>query len=290
MGRLLIQTPLCDRRALLSSATLIGRHWSCGVVLDASCVPLFWVEVRWSGSRWMWRCLEAADVTVGAGACLDERWRHLSQGSSIRLISGAVAITLVDESPPGLLLEDLLSGRVSEGDACLHRVDVRDAGVFAADEPAGEALRDGQVFLHEGRPFRVQLPEGWAATEVPRFSLSAPALALEWSGEHDRVVLTAGRTSLALTGEPARLLCVYAHARQDGDGWRTNAEALSAFLALGGNPASTERRMNWERSRLRQRLREAGITGVDDLFSKRRYEGHMEHRLTHDWSLSAPRD
>lgn len=283
MGRLVVRTASKTRRALLTASTLIGRHWSCGVQLNEAEVPLFWLELRWSGSRWMWRCLEGEDETVGSGALLDARWRSLGRDGSIRLPRAAASLNLAHAGPPRLLLENLRTGAFMEGEDCLRIVEVRDTGVYIHDGDGAVALSDGQVFTASGEPFRVHRPVRWAATELGSLVLSDPTLTVDWNASHDQAELTVGRHSITIVGEPARLLCVYALQRQNSDGWMTNAEALAAFEKLGGYPGQDPRRMNWERSRLRHRLREAGATEVDQLFSSRRYEGHMEHRLTADW-------
>ncbi len=288
MARLIVRTALHSRRVLLTSSTLIGRHWSCGVVLQEPSVPLFWLELRWAGSRWVWRCLEAEDDTVGAGAVLDARWRVLQKDGVVRLPRASVSLALAQPGPPRMLLENLRTGEMVEGDDCLYVLEVTDAGVFRHNGDGLEQVADGEVFVEDGQAFRVHLPSCWANTEAAQVSLSTEGVAIEWNSTFDRVELTVGRRSVVVVGEPARLLCVYAMARRGGDGWMTNAKALGVFVSLGGSSVEDPRRMNWERSRLRQRLREAGANGVDQLFAKRRVEGLTEHRLELDWVFPKP--
>ena len=145
MGRLVVRTASKTRRALLTASTLIGRHWSCGVQLNEAEVPLFWVELRWSGSRWMWRCLEGEDETLGSGAMLDARWRGLTRDGSIRLPRASASLNLAHAGPPRLLLKNLRTGAFMEGEDCLRIVEVRDTGVYIHDGDGAVALSDGQV-------------------------------------------------------------------------------------------------------------------------------------------------
>ena len=287
MARVLIQIGGQASRGLLGTSTLIGRHWSCHIPIERSAIPLYWVEVRWSGSRWMWRCLEGEDNTTGSGAVIASSWRHFRQGSRIHAANADVTITLVDDARPSLLLHDLCSGVFLEGDDCLPFLDDADDGFRPRGQNSVALLVVGQVFVVEGRVFRIHLPEPWTSTHLASLQLHSTDLWVDSPPPHDVLTLTGTTGSVTLLGESARLLSVYVEIRwmngSDNAGWLTNDDALSLFQKRGGYPNSKSTRMNWERSRIRCRLREQGVKNVDGMFESRRFGGRTEHRLRWRW-------
>ena len=105
----------------LVSSTLVGRHWSCDVVLPDRRIPLRWLEIRWLDGTWGWRSLSDQVDTIGGGRLLASGWRAF-QSRGVRL-PGVGRIQLVEKSPPGLLLECLEDRSLFNGESIEEYLD-----------------------------------------------------------------------------------------------------------------------------------------------------------------------
>jgi hypothetical protein len=271
----------------LGATNVVGRHRSCGVVLDAAIVPAFWLEVRWLGSGWGWRELGGAELARGGGAALAEGWRALRPGARVRLGDDAW-VELVEDGAPEVVLVDVESGEERRGEALDTLVEVSEGRVFplhADGEPTAE-LRDGAL-LHEGRrAWRVLRPEEVVPTLRDGVLIGHPEIVLELDVQARMATFTVGTQSCAVRGGPVLAMAPYALARRDGPrdegGWLTLPDAHAWWLALGGAAGSPPERLNWERAKLRSMLAREGARGVDALFEVRRRVGETTIRLVLD--------
>jgi hypothetical protein len=291
MGTLLV-TDGADSRVLpLAPSTLVGRSWSCLARVAHPACPLYWLEVRWIAGAWAWRALAASARTRGAGAFVREEWRALTSafGRGARVtLDDACSVELVDDAPPRPFAVDALTGEPLP-DAELHALaEVRPDGIWPLEGQGrpGEALSDGHTFLAPGsdppRVLRVHVPGVLAHTAETRLDLARPGVIVEIDADLSRATFLQGATSVEVEGECVRVLAVYARARATDlpmGGWLRPAEAWDGWVALGGNPTSPVRRVEWERARLRGKLARAGVGSVEALFEVRREGDTMRTRL-----------
>ena len=285
MGIVQVETPSGVHEIPLTEVNLVGRHPACGIVLNSSRVPMFWVEVRWSGTRWTWRTLAGEERTRGPGAVSPDGWRPFANGTGrtgIRV--GDVCLRLIEDRAPEPVVEWLDTAErdlASDFDG-LHIVDVHTIEVDSG-EPV--TIPSGGTTVLDGRPVRIWVPSGWLNTESPYLSLASETLELDFGWEACEVTLTDHTTSLTLKSEDVRLLRVYAQARLAAGkaadaGYLTTEEAFRAWVELGGNPQSEPERLSWMRNRLRIQLDQHGVGAPDGLFERRRMGPTWQHRVS----------
>lgn len=286
MARLRTRTPSRDARDhALGTTTLVGRHRSCAIVLDAPGVPAFWLELRWSEAGWAWRELGPADLARGAGAPLGDGWRALRPGARVRL-DDDTRIELLDEGPPAVVLVDVATGEELSGEALDPFVEVSDGRVLplhADGEPSAE-LRDGHSFHDGRRTWRVLRPDTVPTTGRDGLLVAHGDSALDLDLVARSATFTIGTQSCTVRGGPVLAMAPYALARRDGarddGGWLTLPDAHAWWVALGGAAASPPERLNWERAKVRSMLAREGARGVDALFEVRRRVGETAIRLS----------
>ncbi len=287
MPRLLLREPNNLQRVVLTHTTLVGRHWQCNAVLTSPDVPLYWLEVRWMDGDWAWRCLGAEERTVGVGRRLRDGWRKLLKGESgaIRLEGGPVA-ELVDDGPPVVAVEEMVSGVRMEVPDCLDWVELTEEGVVAASENR-QPLRDGECFQAGGKVLRLWATPNWRATVAPTVDLSRPGWDLTVRLADCSATFFQDGGQVSIEGEPVRLLYVYAQARLEGEwghdgGWLAPEEVHALWVAVGGRAESPAARIGWERGKIKSRLLLAGVGGLDSLFDRRQVGRKVAHRLNTD--------
>jgi hypothetical protein len=282
MGSLTLHDHGTTRTVALSTSTLVGRHWSCGAVLRAPAVPLYWIEVRWLGARWGWRELTPRDQTRGAGESLGDGWRALV--GRIRW-DERVHFDLADPREPLLCAVDVASGAIVGGEALYQLVEVDDKGVWrlSAEDGPRQRLEDGDLFSTGQTVWRLLLPEAPVATARNGFHVGHPEVTLDVDLAHLTATFTHHRASAVARGECVRMLVPYAEARVeeawDDGGWIHAEHVLARWIALGGNAQSGPERVGWEKGRLRSQLAAQGVRGLAGLFERRRYGGRVETRL-----------
>jgi len=262
------------RKIVLTSTTLIGRHWTCHIRLQDARVPLYWVEVRWLQDAWGWRALSAEDRTQGTGRVRDGRWKVLSgAGSSVHLGS-TVHIRFTDLEPPNLVLEEPISGRRLENSNALELVEWGDSGVRPLGDEDSPFVGNGASLSLDGSVWRVWLPTDWKTYREPRLNLALDAVHLEVGLSPLRAILTQGMESIEVTGSKARLLFVYALARindiPDEEGWLSTQDALERWKAVGGPPEAQALRVAWERGKIRTALTRKEAIHAGELFERER--------------------
>jgi hypothetical protein len=263
----------------LAGTTLVGRHWSCGVVIPAPRAPAFWLELRWGDDGWLWRELAGGGHTRGSGAEREGGWRPLLR-RPVRW-DGALAVTLDDLGPPREALHDLEGGAAIDGPALDELLETADGARWVPVEEGAPTRRlsDGDVCVLEGRAFRYLAGVGAAPTLRDLFHVGHPGVALELDLEARRAFFRCASRDVLVSGECVRVLAAYAAARLEGDGWLTREEAHDRWRALGGRATSGAARLGWERGKLRSQLAQQGVMGVRELFEARLVDGVHEARL-----------
>jgi hypothetical protein len=274
-----------ERSWPLGATNLVGRHRTCGVVVDAPHVPAFWLEIRWNGAQWTWRELAGDGVTRAVGSTYPDQWRPLLVGARVR-IDDRAWLELEDAAPPGLVLLDIVTGEERSGPELDALVEVRDGLVLPlhADGAPEADLRDGDLLADGRRTWRVLREDDVTPTLRDGFALTHPDVSLELDLRGRRADFVLGTRSLGVQGAPVLVLAAYALARRDGPwdddgGWLGLAEAHAAWIALGGPATSPPERLNWERAKLRSMLARAGGRDLDALFEVRRKVGDTTIRL-----------
>lgn len=272
------------REYALGTTTLVGRHRSCGVPLDAPAVPAFWLELRWTASGWMWRELGPSEVARGAGAAMGYGWRALRVGGRIR-VDEDTWLELVDDAAPEVVLVDVVTGEERRGAALDDLVEISDGRVLplhADGEPSAE-LRDGDAFHDGRRTWRVLRPDVLDGTFQGGVTVGHPTCTIDLDLTARSVTVTVGTASCTAHGGPVLAMAPYAIARRDGahddGGWLTLTEAHAWWVRLGGAAASPPERLNWERAKLRTALAREGARGLDALFTVRRRVGETVIRV-----------
>ncbi len=243
--------------------------------LDARRIPLYWLEVRWTGTNWAWRALAANDRTRGSGAVLPDGWRALASGARVRWDDDAW-VQLESKGPPELALYDDASGEVLVGEALDALLEVREGrvlplsadGVPDADLPDGARVSDGR------RTWRLLRPDTLPPTDAQGFAVTHSELHLDVDLHALELVLTVPQRSVTVRGAAVRAVVPYALARRDGPhddgGWLTLREAWTWWCDLGGRATSSPDRLGWERGKVRTQLARAGVRELDALFETRR--------------------
>ena len=289
MARAVIRTLDSTRRLVLTETTLVGRHWSCAGVVDLPRVPLYWLEFRWSGTGWIWRCLGRNEDTRGPGSVLPDGWRRWPEvGRNVEIrLADSVSVRIVDPSPPEPILESLRSGERIELDEILEHFVLTADGLKHAGPGGvgtGPVLKDGEMIGLSDGPYRLWHPQGWAPTLVDGVDLSAPDCTLVVRPAEQLALFTQGCAEAQVQGACVIYLAAYALARRDDargldSGYRENPEIHAAAMDLGGNPDSPTDRVNWERARVRSGLVRAGARGTDQLFERKRLGARWHIRL-----------
>jgi hypothetical protein len=268
----------------IGAVVLVGRHWTCSVRVDAPGMPLHWVELRWRGDGWAWRVLAAEDDTRGTGDVLDGPWRALLPGGGRVRLGADASIALVEGGPPVLHAVDLIDGRVHEGADLAALLDLRVDGArtLESDEHEARRLEDGDVFVQEGRPYRLVGDARATDTVRSRVQVRHPRLRCDVDLAGEAATFTLGPRSATVRCAAVRVLAVYVQARisepEDG-GWRTAEAAWRAWVALGGPASSSPERLGWEKGRLRSAITRAGLVEATGLFETRRRDGVVVSRV-----------
>lgn len=285
MGRLKVTSGSHWGERPLATSTVIGRHWSCDILLQAPEVPLRWIELRWIEEQWGWRALSREGDTIGAGAWLRPGWRVFggpTKASRTLRLREIVTLELMDETAPEPYAVDLQSGQVVLKQALVDLL--ASAGMHRWRTPLGDPLNDGAVLVIEGRPIRLHLPQrahAAAVGEVPSILhtdtlLKLDSKALTGALEH-------GPLRIDLPSEFVLLLLPYAEARVNEyayeDAWLGREEAHARWIELGGNVQSSAQRLGWVRGKLKSYLARKGLADLDNLFESRRFGDWYGTRL-----------
>ena len=242
----------------LAPVTIVGRHSRCDVFLALQKVPLYWLEIRWVGSRWAWRNLGDGTNTAGSGKELGRGWRTLETGGRV-LRGSSVKLHVDPDGPPTLMLWDMLKRHwvAEQGRMEILREALAEAGHVSDADPLVNA-EDGDIVMWRGRPFRVQLPPVDAAPIHDEEEEEPEPLSVEIDATNLRAVFSSGQQEYVVKGECVRVLSAYADARlsalDEEGGWVTLREVFETWVDMGGNPDSPERRMSWEKGKLRKQL------------------------------------
>ena len=266
------------REVPLASTTVIGRHWSCGVCIAAPRLPAFWLEVRWTGEGWRWRELSGEGATTSSGPVLDGGWRAL--GARVRWDAG-LWVALAESLRPVPALVDLLDGVWRTGEDLDDWLEEAEGvrWIPAGEDAPTRRVQDGEVLVLGGRAWRYLAGDPMAPTQAQAFHVRHRDVRIDVDLGLLRATVRCGRHSAEVVGECVRVLAVYVNALTRGDGWLTRTEGWEAWIALGGNPASSPDRLGWERGKLRSQLARQGVLGVHELFETRTVERVWELRL-----------
>ena len=149
-------------------------------------------------------------------------------------------------------------------------------GVWVDDADAERLLAEAaatpapDVVQTPGKLWRV-----YRSTELPDTASQSLALheaTLDVDPEALRATFTFREREVTVEGEAVRILWVFAEVRVAGSedgGWMSAAETFAAWQEAGGNPGSSQKRMSWERGKLRTELRRQGVHGASGLFVKK---------------------
>lgn len=149
MGRVRVDWDETGREYELARASLVGRHPICHVAMLHPDVPAFWLEIRFTASRWAWRAFQEDERrTEPAGEVVRDDWRSLELGpaGAIGCVGGA-RLQLVDAAPPRAFAVDLGTGTERVGASF-------EALVRTLTEGEQAALQDHRVSVVRGRPMR----------------------------------------------------------------------------------------------------------------------------------------
>lgn len=284
MATLTITTTDGTSNHTLGAVALVGRHWACAARINAPGMPLHWIELRWRGRVWAWRVLAAEDKTRGTGDVLESGWRALTEHTGRIRLDADVTVVLSEGGPPLLHAIDLIDGRVHVGEALDQLIDHGSNGAFSleADGVVGRRLADGDVFVVDGRPYRM-IGDAWvAATAQGRVQVRHPRLRCDVDPAGEVAVFTVGARSAVVRSAAVRILLVYVTARLVDDpdgGWRTADTAWAAWVGLGGPSTSSPERLGWEKGRLRSAITRGGLVDAGGLFETRRRDGAVVSRV-----------
>ena len=174
MGTLLINDATGAHAIPLCASTLVGRHFLCCYPIVDPTIHLYWLEIRWSGDRWLWRILAGEERTRGPGAIRDGIWRELNAKNARggRIVwDDRCSVEIVDDSPPQLAGRCLRTGTWLDADAAATLVEPNADGTWHVIEN-GEHCTDA-VVDDNGRPVQVYLP-GSMKTPTSSYSLNIP--------------------------------------------------------------------------------------------------------------------
>lgn len=273
MGRIQITSGTTFGQRELAYSTVIGRHWSCDIIIHHEAMPLRWVELRWLSSGWGWRAMASKGDTIGPAPWMRPGWRRVElgrRGANTIKLRDVVKIELTDADPPQPYALDLQSKRVFVRGSLQELL--ASVGIQRWQTATGAKLCDGDVLVIEGRPIRLHLPQRalCAEPEVPSLLHADTILKLELESLSGAVEISELRVEL--TREMVRVLLPYAEVRLDEDhtAWLTRDDAHARWLELGGNPDSPAQRIGWLRGKVRTYLQKNGLADVDSLFESQR--------------------
>ena len=187
MATILIHDRGQETHLALRASTVIGRHWRCDAQVGHRRIPMYWVEIRWNGDRWLWRELTEHDGTRGTGAAHHGVWRVFGfEERKGRINFGErVWVRMEEMGPPQRFLESLDGGDSIHGDEVEEWLEVQDGGVFplGSDEEERTPLFDGDVVHLEPGLFRLHYPVALSQTEMGHLDVSDPSCFLEFDAE-----------------------------------------------------------------------------------------------------------
>jgi hypothetical protein len=288
MGSLLVIDGDQRRLIPLASVTLVGRGVSCLARLTHPSCPAHWLEIRWTGTIWAWRCLAGAERTRGSGHALPDGWMALlvEEHRGARVSLGTAAhVELIDGGPPEPFAWDVVAGVPLEGAELETVAEVRGDHLLplSAEGDARQALGDGDCWVHQGpdgpRTLRAHVPTHFAPTSAPRIDLARGEVFVLVDLAELRATFRQGQITCLVQGACVRTLVVYGNARDHGDGWLTAAEAWAAWTELGPTEDRPLLAVGWERARLRRRLDRVGVGGLEVLFETRKEGAFQRTRI-----------
>ncbi len=260
-----------DVEVPLSPSTRVGRHWSNDVVVPELAMPLYWVELRWFGDHWRFRCLAGEGRTRVKGARVGE-WVMLraSSGTGSRVTLEQVGyFELFDDGAPFPFLVDMETGQRMMGS------EVEDLLAQHKD------LEEGATVHWCERLCRAEGVADLAPTPNGHIDMKSPECHIDVDLSSLQARVSQGHAQVMLEGEPVRTLAVYVTARDSDleDGWLNSVEAYAEWVELGGTETSPIARIGWERGKLRSALSKLGVDNTKDLFAVRRRGAKSAVRL-----------
>ena len=145
------------------------------------------------------------------------------------------------------------------------------------------SVEDGDIITWKGRPFRVRLPPVEAAPIHDEEESEPEPLSVEIDTTNLRAVFSSGDQEYGVKGECVRVLAAYADARlsalDDEGGWATLQEVYETWVDMGGNPDSPQRRMSWEKGKLRKQLSRQEAPDIQTIFENTTLDGIPVSRL-----------
>lgn len=275
---------------MLLASTLVGRHWRCDIRIDDPRVPLYWLEVRWTGKAWSWRELTDSGGTRGTGLSARRGWRTLNpQRTKAPRVTHPpdVSITFTDLSPCSWLIESLATrAYLSRAESAkqlevwggrAHRVHWEQRG------HTSPPLDDGALFIVDDQAYRFHSGHAIEDTSASQLDVTDAQCRLDIDASSLTATFTQGSLEARVHGEFVRILLIYAMARRDehfdDGGWLTRREAHERWISQGGNPHSPAERIGWDRGKLRTRLAEAGASQLKHLFERNRHGSEVSIRV-----------
>ena len=266
------------------TSTTVGRHIRNSVVIDDTSIPLYWIEFRWTEDGWCWRALKANTETIGMGAVLEQGWRSLKIGQTIRKRED-ITLLCIDDSPPEPIVSNIDTKQQYYGEALLEFIESFEDEFYVTGTVGRKpSLTDGELFSLFGQVFRFYSPVPYEQTDHHVLDLLDQDVWLEIDLEHQKAIFGNNQTEIQLSGASILVLFVYAEAVKYHSKWMTMDNAYRRWIEIGGNAKSTKRRINWERGKIRKKLTDEGVTGVKKLFAQKTFEGVYEFRLALDKS------
>ncbi len=279
-----------ERLVPLCPTTTIGRDRSCVWTVSEPEVPTHWIELRWSGEAWGWRCLSGEARTVGPNRpepTLPPGWRALRRGQQVRLADQS--IKMIDALPPFRFAVDRQRGDWCADEALEELiVEFEDgwwpASVESSDGPT-QPLKSGDDFVENGRVWRFHDVTPPTATEGARVDLRDPSttLLLDLSGPRARLVVEGDAAAVEVAGNHVWAALPYFESRlqSPGDrGWLDYPVALESWRARFPFKKENDRRLTQDRSRLGRMLAAAGLQHAKELFETQCSEERRLARLS----------
>ncbi len=270
MGQLLIHSLGQTQLVSLKEHTLIGRSPKCDVLINLSPVPNIWLELRYLNGEWIWNVLNGESDTIGSGGYTYRQWRKYIK--PIRF-QNLIKIELINQDAPTPLLEDANKRfhRLEEFPDIIQSV----RGTFSLN---GTHLPIGKPFIHQENIYTLWVPGTSHITEdTNTVSISDGSLWFDLDGLS--ATFDFGVVKFTAHGEAARVLHVYALAKQSDDPWLNTEDAFLDWVSLGGNADSPTDRINWERNKILGKLNKQGAFPLVDLFKRRKKGSTWTHCL-----------
>ncbi len=278
MARIQIRTAGGIEVRPLATSTLLGRHQACTWPVAEARVPLYWLELRWSGGHWAWRVLVGEDDTRGPGRVQPGGWRRIAEGE--RIVGPADAeIRLEEGGAPAPFARDVESGEVLDDESLDAVIEPRGDGnwpVGAEDDPRRTApLRDGELFRSGNRILRFHDGQAPNQTVRPPVTLRSPGCTLAVHSDDGAWVLEVMERDelVTVSAEYVRVLVPYVEVRRADippGGWLELDAAHFRWQQIGGSAESGRDRIAQDRSRLCRALGASGVGAASSLFETRR--------------------